>query len=291
MRFEINEKCVACLACVRACPSQAIAVDGETVSIVDEACIRIGACVPACPHDAIDAVGDLERAIGFARGGEAVLVLSVEADVHFHPYAPEQVVNACYEAGFRTVHRGVLGDELVAQEYAALMADPAWGTLIRSTCPVIVEQIRHEYPELVPYLAPVATPLAAEAAYIRAEQGDASVVYAGVCISEGNGIVDATVTFEELDRLFERAGRQDRGAGSVFRPNTRGSPAAFEYLGWDAPTGAHGRDAGEPSVSEGAGAALARRAGAGGFGRQGRPRVRRYPSVRRMSGPPAPGSA
>ena len=89
MRFEINEKCVACLACVRACPSQAIAVDGEVVKIVDEACIRAGACVPACPHDAIDAIGDLERAIELARGGEAVLVLSVESEVHFHPYAPE----------------------------------------------------------------------------------------------------------------------------------------------------------------------------------------------------------
>ena len=206
MRFQINEKCVACLACVRVCPSQAIAVDGETVSIVDEACIRVGACVPACPHGAIDVVGDLERAIGLARGGDSVLVLSVEAEVHFHPYAPEQVVNACYEAGFRTVHRGVLGDELVSEEYAALLADPAWGTLIRSTCPVIVEQIRHEYPELVPYLAPVTTPLAAEAGYIRAEQGDVSVVYAGVCIPEGNGVVDASITFEELGGLLERRG-------------------------------------------------------------------------------------
>ncbi|MEE8135199.1 MAG: diguanylate cyclase [Gemmatimonadales bacterium] len=206
MRFEINEKCVACLACVRACPSQAIAVDGEVVKIVDEACIRAGACVPACPHDAIDAIGDLERAIELARGGEAVLVLSVESEVHFDPYAPEQVVNACYEAGFRTVHRGVLGDELVAQEYAELLADSSWGTMIRSTCPVVVEQIRNGYPGLVPYLAPVTTPLAAEAAYIRAELGDVPLVYAGVCISEGNGVVNATVTFEELELLLERRG-------------------------------------------------------------------------------------
>ena len=102
MRFEINDRCVGCLACVRVCPSQAIAVDGDTVKIVDESCIRAGACVPACPHDAIDVVGDLDRAIGLASGGEAVLVLSVESEVRFHPYAPEQVVNACYEAGFGT---------------------------------------------------------------------------------------------------------------------------------------------------------------------------------------------
>jgi len=54
---------------------------------------------------------------------------------YFYPASPNQVVNACYAAGFRTVHRGVLGDELVAQEYLDLWADGDWGTMIRSTCP------------------------------------------------------------------------------------------------------------------------------------------------------------
>ena len=55
---------------------------------------------------------------------------------------PEQVVNACYAAGFRTVHRGVIGDELVAAEYLSLWRDKGWGTLIRSTDPVVVETVR-----------------------------------------------------------------------------------------------------------------------------------------------------
>lgn len=206
MRFEINDKCVGCLACVRVCPSQAIAVDDAQVRIVEESCIRAGACAPACPHDAIDVVGDLKEAVALAAGGEAVLVLSVEAEVHFHPHAPEQVVNACYQAGFRTVYRGVLGDELVADEYRRLFADPGWGTMIRSTCPIVVERIRHDYPELVPYLAPVKTPVAAEADFVRARYGpDVPLVYAGVCLTEG-GVVDAAVTFAELEVLLERRG-------------------------------------------------------------------------------------
>lgn len=207
MRFEINDKCVSCLACVRVCPAQAIAVDGDDVCIVDESCIRSGACVPACPHDAIDAVGDLTEALTLAARGDAVLVLSVEAEVHFHPHTPEQVVNACYGAGFRTVHRGVLGDELVAEEYRRLFADPGWGTMVRSTCPVVVERIRHDYPELVPYLAPVKTPLAAEAAYVRELYGPSvPIVYAGVCVGEADGDVDALVTFDELAELFRVRG-------------------------------------------------------------------------------------
>ena len=208
MRFAVNpDKCVSCLACVRVCPADAVAVDGTSVTIVDEACVRCGLCVPACPHDAIDTVGDLARALNFAARGDAVLILSVEAAAHFYPNTPEQVVNACYQSGFRVVHRGVLGDELVAGEYQKLWADPHWGTMIRSTCPVVVETIRQEYPELVPYLAPVKTPVAAEAEYLREMYGAGiPIVYAGVCLADGGAVVEALVTFRELQQLFDTRG-------------------------------------------------------------------------------------
>lgn len=208
VRFAVNaDKCVSCLACVRVCPADAVAVDGTSVKIVDEACVRCGLCVPACPHDAIDTVGDLARALSFAARGDAVLILSVEAAAHFYPHTPEQVVNACYQAGFRVVHRGVLGDELVAGEYQKLWADPDWGTMIRSTCPVVVATIRHEYPELVPYLAPVKTPVAAEADYLQGMYGTGvPIVYAGVCLADGAGTVDALLTFRELQQLLDTRG-------------------------------------------------------------------------------------
>ena len=189
MDFRVEpDSCVACHACVRVCPADAVAVEAEKVRIVDESCTRCGLCLPACPHEAIIAVGDLERAYQLACGGRATIILSVESAVHFYPATPEQVVNACYAAGFRTVHRGVLGDELVAREYLRAWNDSGWGTMIRSTCPVIVETVRTKYPELIPYLAPVATPIAAEARYLKQMYGPGtSVVYAGVCVTEGVG--------------------------------------------------------------------------------------------------------
>jgi len=206
--FEIREeKCVSCLACVRVCPAEAVAVDGARVSIVDEACIRCGMCVPACPHDAIAVTGDLARAAELVASGGAVLILSVEAAAYFYPATPEQVINACYQAGFRAVHHGVLGDELVAAEYLKLWSEPHWGTMIRSTCPVIVETIRRDYPELLPYLAPVKTPVAAEAEYLRRWYGeDVPIVYAGVCLSDGAAGVAASVTFQELEQLLRMRG-------------------------------------------------------------------------------------
>lgn len=169
--------------------------------------MRVGACVPACPHDAIDVIGDVAQVRRLAEQGDAILIMSVETAVWFYPVAPEQVVNAAYALGFRAVHHGVTGDELVAAEYCRLLEDDGWGTMIRSTCPVLVEKVRREYPELVPYLAPVRTPLEAEAAYLREVYGaDAPLVYAGVCLAEAERTVTAAVTHEELGRLFLEAG-------------------------------------------------------------------------------------
>ena len=211
MEFKIDpELCVACLACVRVCPSDAIAVENDKVWIVEDSCVRAGLCLPACPHEAVIAVGDATRALEFALSRSAVLILSVESAAYFYPATPEQVVNACYAAGFEKVHRGVLGDELVARQYLELWEEEDWGsggTVIRSTCPVIVETIKSQYPELIPYLAPVATPIQAEARYLKALYGrDTKVVYAGVCLTEGGAEVDAAITLQELAGLLKKRG-------------------------------------------------------------------------------------
>ena len=131
MNFAIDpERCVACLACVRVCPTDAISVTdavlvagGEAkplLQVVDEACIRCGDCLPACPHDAVRVSGEIGRALAIVSQGDAVLILSPDSAAHFYPATPEQVINAAYAAGFRTVTRGVIGDELVAAEYLRL---------------------------------------------------------------------------------------------------------------------------------------------------------------------------
>ena len=190
---------------MRACPTDAIALPPEArvVEIVEENCIRCGECLPSCPHDAITATGAVDRALAIAEAGTGALILAPEAVAHFHPATPEQLVNACYEAGFRLVSRGIIGDELVAQEYLRLWEDPDWGTLIRTTDPVVVAAISAHYPELIPYLAPVTIPCLAEARFLRRLHGSGlPVVYAGVA---GAGLVpelDAALTFVDLEQLF-----------------------------------------------------------------------------------------
>lgn len=51
--MKINDNCVACGACVSACPSEAIH-EGSVYRIDPEACVDCGACMSACPNSAIE---------------------------------------------------------------------------------------------------------------------------------------------------------------------------------------------------------------------------------------------
>lgn len=173
------------------------------VEIIQSACIGCGDCVPACPHDAIGVGGSLDHALAIAEAGTGALILTPEAAASFHNATPSQVVNACYAAGFKVVSRGIVGDELVAQEYLTLWEDPDWGTLIRSTDPIVVEAISANYPELVPYLAPVTYPSVAEARFLRHLLSDElPLVYVGSGAPSGGGSFEAVLSYAELAELL-----------------------------------------------------------------------------------------
>jgi diguanylate cyclase (GGDEF)-like protein len=218
LNFVIDaELCVASLACVRVCPTDAVLVvvdEPQLLQIDDDTCIRCGQCVPACPHGAIKVNGEIGRALAIASQGDGVLILSPESVAHFYPATPEQVINACYMAGFRSVTRGIVGDELVAAEYLKLWEEEPWGTLIRSTDPVVVDAIRLLYPELIPYLAPVTVPAVAEARYLRAQYGPGlKIAYAGISPPISSSELDAAITFSDLDQIF-----RIRGANVLSQP-------------------------------------------------------------------------
>ncbi len=102
--------CVACLACVRVCPTDAIAVAGGRAAAAP------GRGRGLHPLRAVPAGLPARRGQGKRRDragllpsrpqGDGVLILSPESVAHFYPATPEQVINACYAAGFRAVTRG-----------------------------------------------------------------------------------------------------------------------------------------------------------------------------------------
>lgn len=211
LKFSINEKCTACMACVRVCPVEAISVTGSEVSIVTDTCIECGLCVPACHHEAIDVEGQLAECVESVENGRAALILPTEVTVYFYPATPEQIINACFASGFRRLYFETVGDELVAGEYLHLWRAGNRKSWLRSTSPVVVNYCRTKLPELLPFLAPIVTPAVALARYIRRVEapGTVDVVYAGVGAPGVNGdqsSIDICISLGELETLFEEAG-------------------------------------------------------------------------------------
>jgi diguanylate cyclase (GGDEF)-like protein len=169
--------------------------------------------VPACPHDAIRTYGEPDSVRSLLSRDAPLLILAGEAAVHFYPATPEQVVNACFAAGFRAVVPTALGDELVAREYLRVLGTNGQRTWIRSTSPVVVEYCRRRYPELLSHLVPVASPVVAAGRYLRAvNPGQVAIVYCGAAspgdLPEVHEVIDAAITFDELARLLRERGAQ-----------------------------------------------------------------------------------
>ena len=186
LNFVIDaEHCVACLACVRVCPTDAIAVAGDEpllLQVVDEACIRCGQCLPACPHGAVKVNGEIGRALAIASAGRR--------GAHPEP----RVGGALLPGHARAADQRLLRGRVPRRSPAASSATNSLrrNTLScgkrspgapssASTDPVVVETVRAQYPELLPYLAPVTLPAVAEARYLRAQHGPGlRIAYAGV---------------------------------------------------------------------------------------------------------------
>jgi NADH-quinone oxidoreductase subunit I len=57
------DRCDGSAACVTACPTGAIGLEGSTWSLATGACIFCGACARACPRDAIRLGRQIELAV------------------------------------------------------------------------------------------------------------------------------------------------------------------------------------------------------------------------------------
>lgn len=212
-------RCRDCYRCVRVCPVKAVRVTSGQAEVVPELCIECGSCVRACPQKA-KVVRDGLAAVKAALAAGRTVVASVAPSVA--AYFPvdgdpargltsfQPVERALSELGFAGAGETALGAAVVGPEHKAWsLAHPERWPVIASACPVVVNLVEQVYPDLIPHIAPVVSPMVAHGRYLKQIFGpDAFVVFIGPCIAKKGeatdtvvaGAVDAALTFDELER-------------------------------------------------------------------------------------------
>jgi len=206
--------CKNCYKCVRVCPIKAIRVKDEQAEIIENACILCGKCLKACPQHAKSIRSDIDRVKCLIKAaGKAFVSLAPSFIGAFELQEAGQIVGALKALGFDEVQETALGAVYVSEAYRDIMKQGRMENIISSACSMVNELIEKYYPEVIPYLAPVVSPMIAHGRLIKDSLGwDTKVVFIGPCISKkmeaedfrDEGVIDAVLTFDELLRWFEQ---------------------------------------------------------------------------------------
>ncbi len=201
--------CKECYACIRACPVKAIKMADSQIEILDERCIYCGRCVAACSKGSIELGPDLEKAFALLSSGRrTIAVLAPEYLASFYPMTQEQLAFLIEWAGFYGYEDTVLADEMVARQYLRYFSIERDFPVLRSTCPAVTTWVEKYYSSLTGYLAPIASPMVAQAGLVKHIYGpDVAVVYATPCIAakyeaKNSASADAVLTFKEFKQLL-----------------------------------------------------------------------------------------
>lgn len=227
-----KSKCVECGQCATVCPYsaivnrkrpcqvackiKAISINEDNAACIDNhKCTSCGACVYQCPFGAITDKSFILNVIDLIKKSDknkkykvyAMVAPSISSQFSYAKLG--QVVTGLKEMGFYTVIEAALGADMVAESESRELAEK--GFLTSSCCPAFVSYVKSTFPGLVQYISHNLSPMATLAKYIKDTTENAKVVFIGPCtakkaeaqLAEVKPYIDAVLTFEELQALFD----------------------------------------------------------------------------------------
>lgn len=212
-------KCKDCYKCVRICPVKAIHIKNEHVRYEATECILCGQCLEACPQDAIVYVSDLNKIKQFLLYGEEIVVSLDPAYLGLWGHVeggPGKLRTALHKLGFAHVRETAEAATYITKFYEQLIQEGTMENIITSSCTSVNEFVERYYSDMIPYMAPVVSPMTAHGMMLKEEYGEhVKVIYIGSCAARGKEAlrercrgkyVDAILDFQELPRLFQQFG-------------------------------------------------------------------------------------
>ena len=205
-----KSNCKSCFRCVRKCPVKAIRFSGNQAHIIGNECILCGKCVNQCPQNAKQIVDETEKVRVLLQSGVPVVVsLAPSFVANYDGAGIGALTDALIKLGFHSVEETAIGATIVKKEYERMLREDGRDIIISSCCHSINLLIQKKYPASLQYLADVMSPMQAHCQDIKKRIPGAKTVFIGPCVAKKDeaeyysGIVDAVLTFEELDNWLK----------------------------------------------------------------------------------------
>ena len=208
-----KSNCKNCYKCIRHCPVKSIRFSGNQANIVGDECILCGQCFVVCPQNAKEITDSTEQ-VKFMLKGDAPVYASVAPSfvANYEGVGIESLEKALKQLGFAGAEETALGATIVKTEYERMIREDKRDIIISSCCNSINLLIQKYYPEALPLLADVLSPMQAHCRDIKKRYPGAKTVFIGPCVAKKEEaaryteFTDAVMTFEELTNWINEAG-------------------------------------------------------------------------------------
>ncbi len=201
--------CRSCYKCIRSCPTKSISFQNGQAKIIPEECVLCGQCYLVCPQECKIIRNDEEKARKLLQSGAKVVAsLAPSFYAYYEGSSFADLSSALKSLGFIKVEETALGATRVKKEYEKLIHENKQEVILSTCCHSVNLLVERYYPDLVPLLAPIMSPMMAHAEAIKKQDPEAKVIFIGPCISKKDevdknpGLIDVALTFDELDHLL-----------------------------------------------------------------------------------------